>query len=230
MKRPLPVPVQGTSLTDKDGKPTSHNYRWIESVGSALTDTQSAVTALDASTTNSINSINTSLGTLNTEITKKLTPGTSKTFTSATTFWDFTGIPSWAKRITFVATGLNVSGSSLSVATILQLGTSAGIENSGYSSAGLYFAFNASVGPAPGAASGLLIAMAGGGTITAIINNVTGNSWAVSGSSYVNGNPSAYACTYFSSKTIAGPLTTVRLTTTAGTANITAGTANIFYE
>lgn len=52
MKRPLPVPVQGTNLTDKDGKPTSHNYRWMESVGSSVLDTQDSVTSLETSVTN----------------------------------------------------------------------------------------------------------------------------------------------------------------------------------
>lgn len=44
MKRPLPTPVQGTTLTDKDGKPTSHNYRWMDSVNTSINDTQDDIT------------------------------------------------------------------------------------------------------------------------------------------------------------------------------------------
>ncbi len=42
---------------------------------------------------------------------------------------DFTSIPSWAKRITVMLNGVSTNGSS---SYLIQLGTSGGIENSGY--------------------------------------------------------------------------------------------------
>jgi hypothetical protein len=57
-----------------------------------------------------------------------LTLATAKTTTSGT-FVDFTGIPSWAKRITVMFNGVSTNGTSTFQ---IQVGTSAGVETTGY--------------------------------------------------------------------------------------------------
>jgi hypothetical protein len=57
-----------------------------------------------------------------------LTQGTAVASTSGTSI-DFTGIPSWAKRITVMFSGVSTNGTS---GILVQLGTSSGIVSSGY--------------------------------------------------------------------------------------------------
>jgi hypothetical protein len=64
------------------------------------------------------------------KLSQPLTQGTSQATTSGTSK-DFTGIPSWAKRITLVLQGVSLSASA---GLLLQLGDSGGIETSGYAS------------------------------------------------------------------------------------------------
>jgi len=59
-----------------------------------------------------------------------LVSGTSVASTSGTSI-DFTGIPSWVKRITVMFDGVSTSGTS---SIIIQLGTSSGVEATSYSS------------------------------------------------------------------------------------------------
>lgn len=47
MKKRLPTPTQSAALADKEGKPSSHTYRWMDSVGAAVTDTQDNLEAKD---------------------------------------------------------------------------------------------------------------------------------------------------------------------------------------
>jgi hypothetical protein len=59
-----------------------------------------------------------------------LYPLVSDTAKSATgTSVDFTGIPSWAKRVTVMFSGVSTNGASV---PLIQLGTSSGVENTGY--------------------------------------------------------------------------------------------------
>ena len=58
-----------------------------------------------------------------------ITSGTAQATTSGTSI-DFTGIPSWVKRITVNFAGTSTAGSSSAV--LIQLGTSGGIQNTGY--------------------------------------------------------------------------------------------------
>jgi len=60
--------------------------------------------------------------------TKPLISGTSQATTSGT-FKDFTGIPSWVKRITVMLNGVSTNGTAQ---VGVQLGDSGGIETSGY--------------------------------------------------------------------------------------------------
>jgi hypothetical protein len=155
-------------------------------------------------------------------------PFTSDTAVSATgTSIDFTGIPSWVKRITVVYASLSTNGSA---ALIVQLGDAGGVETSGYLGSGVFS------GPSTGSGNstaGLLLS--GGGSDSSvsfhgsmIITKLTGNTYAsmcVSGQS-----DSSYAAYAGGSKALSDTLDRIRITTANGTDVYDAGTINILYE
>jgi hypothetical protein len=156
--------------------------------------------------------------------------GTAVASTSGTSI-DFTGIPSWVKRITVMFTGISVSGTSL-IQT--QLGTSGGVQTSGYS--GMYIGGAQSgaqqaVSVTTGIPTGMYQTAAGlhyGQIIICLLESATGT-WAYSGMST---SPAAPAVAYSlgGAKTLSGTLTQVRITTVNGTDTFDAGTINIIYE
>lgn len=143
---------------------------------------------------------------------------------------NFTGIPSWAKRITVM-----MNGTSLNATTpfLIQLGTSAGVTNSGYTS---YWGF------AYGAGTGTSASSAGFGIhlgnpaeiiwVNVIITNVTGNTWLAShGGALVTGpGGTGVQITGGGNVTLPGTLDRVRLTSVSGTALYDLGSVNIMYE
>jgi len=171
------------------------------------------------------------VGNVTGNVTGSLTQGGSLTLataqTASGTSVDFTGIPSWAKRITVMFNGVSTSGNS---PYLIQLGTSGGIENSGYlgaastitstvattaNSTGLMFVRNpASIE----AYSGM-----------SIISSMSSNIWSQFG---VTGTPTPTVATTNSggSKTLSGTLDRIRITTVNGTDTFDAGTINIMYE
>jgi len=48
VRRPLPIPAQATALTGKDGQPSSHGYRYLDSLGKTLEDLYSQAVAPEA--------------------------------------------------------------------------------------------------------------------------------------------------------------------------------------
>jgi hypothetical protein len=161
-----------------------------------------------------------------TMLSQPLTRGTAQAATSGTSI-DFTGIPSWARRITVIFSGTSTNGNS---AIIVQLGTASSIEITGYLGSGNY------VGPTTGSGNSTVGLLAsGGGTDasvithgTMVINNITNNSWTAF---YVAGqSDSSYGVIAGGSKTLSGTLTRLRITTAGGTNTFDAGTINIFYE
>jgi hypothetical protein len=159
------------------------------------------------------------------EFTDKIVSGTAVASTSGTSI-DFTGIPSWVKRVTVMFNGVSTSGTSN---TLLRLGAGS-IASSGYSSA------NAYAGPGPttsGATdtSGFLYgqnvaASTYSGNI--VITNLSGNSWICSimlgrindGFAFMGGG----------NVTLSGTLDRVRITTVNGTDTFDAGSINILME
>lgn len=133
---------------------------------------------------------------------------------------DFTGIPSWVKRITVIFSGLSLS----STADILvQLGDAGGIEATGYISTSATAAANSS------STTGFVIRVAAAANVLsgiATIQNVTGNSWVCSHSTKVA--TTATPCGG-GDKTLSDTLTQIRITTTS-TDTFDAGTVNIMYE
>ena len=152
-----------------------------------------------------------------------LTSGTVVASTSGTSI-DFTGIPSWVKRITVMFQNISTSGSSN---LLIQLGDSGGIEATGYLGSGN----NSAVGSAnytTGFGSNLLNTLTA--TLQAVITvqNIDGNSWIASGT--LSRSDAAAVGTTTGSKSLSATLDRIRITTVNGTDTFDAGSINIFYE
>lgn len=144
---------------------------------------------------------------------------TSGTAVSASgTSVDFTGIPSWVNRITFMYSGVSTNGGS---SIQFQIGTSSGYETTSYVSGNIYGAsttgFLMVINPA---ASYLQYG-------TQVFTKLTGNTWVQNGACLTDGI--AITVT-LGSKTLSGTLDRIRLTTVNGTDAFDAGTVNILYE
>jgi len=156
--------------------------------------------------------------------TPKITSGTAVASTSGTSI-DFTGIPSWVKRITVMFAGISTNGTG---GIMVQLGTGS---TPTYTTTG-YAGATQSGTTITNFTSGLLLLSSIGSTKNysgqAIISNITGNNWAESaviGATNDNG-------VYWSGGNIAlaAALTAVRITTTGGVDTFDAGSINIMYE
>jgi hypothetical protein len=151
-----------------------------------------------------------------------ITSGTAQASTSGTSI-DFTGIPSWVKRITVMFSGVSTSGTS-----VLQAQIGAGsITTTGYTSGGQ------AGGTVSNLTSGFILmpAMFAANTFsgTATICNQTGNSWVYS-SVLGTVNSAASPCICGGNITLSGTLDRVRLTTVNGTDTFDLGSINILYE
>jgi len=136
---------------------------------------------------------------------------------------DFTGLPSWIKRITVIFSGVSTNGTSN---LLIQLGDSGGIENTGYTSTAI----------TDGASSGVLTTgFAVVFTMTAAalqygrieINLLTGTTWVASGNV---GNNGGNVSSMYGNKALSDVLTQVRITTVLGADTFDAGSINILYE
>lgn len=158
---------------------------------------------------------------LTTEL-RPLVLGTSQASTSGTSI-DFTGIPSWVKRVTVMPNGVSVSGTSN---LLLQIG-SGSVQNTGYV-AGATQSNNATVQTSTAGfvlTSGLVAAAGFHGNI--ILTLVTGNTWNASG---VLWNTGSAGHTNAGTVSLSGALDRIRITTVNGTDTFDAGTINIMYE
>jgi hypothetical protein len=158
--------------------------------------------------------------------TKQLTLGTVQNTTSGTSI-DFTGIPSWAKRITVMLNGVSTNGSS---SLLVQIGAGV-IQASGYSGVG-YVVASASL-----ASVQLSVGLnldANGSSATyfkqgfVIFNVVAGNVWSFGG--LVSQSDSLRTNNVSGTVSLAGTLDRLRLTTVNGTDLFDAGLVNILYE
>lgn len=158
------------------------------------------------------------------KLSQPYTLDTAKASTSGTSI-DFTGIPSWAKRITVMFNGVSTNGTS---PVLAQLGTSAGVQATGYNCN--IFTVTGSVASTTPFTTGFAIlgstaASARVGQI--VITNITANTWVAAMSSFalttdVGAGQGAVA--------LSGTLDRVRITTLNGTDTFDAGTINIAYE
>lgn len=165
----------------------------------------------------------TKLTVASTGVSGTLVQGTAVASTSGTSI-DFTGIPSWAKRITVMLSG--VSHNNTSAQVMLQIGDSGGIETTGYVAGGV-----GSNGTFGGSGTGIAIydntAAATVLEAQVVISLLTGNTWSFAMNSYSAANGGGAGA---GSKTLSATLDRIRITTVAGVATFDAGTINIQYE
>lgn len=140
---------------------------------------------------------------------------------------EFINIPSGVKRITVMFNGVSTASTSN---VQIQLGTSSGVENTGYSGQAAIILGTNSTAILSNVTSGVpiyanLAADIRSGAIT--FSNLTGNTWVASGtiSSGADG-----MCMVGYTKTLSAVLDRVRVTTLTGTEAFDAGSINILYE
>jgi hypothetical protein len=158
-----------------------------------------------------------------------LTLGTAQASTSGTSI-DFTGIPSWVRRVTVMLSGVSTNGTNI---VQIQLGTVSGIETTGYNAGAVIQAsatlFTGNV------TTGFPVGAAGNSAATAVrfgsyvFSTLGGNVW--------TGQGNIHETTFYGlgaqcagGKTLAGVLDRVRITTVGGTDLFDAGTINIMWE
>ena len=149
--------------------------------------------------------------------------GTTVTLTTQTAV-DFTGIPSWANRVTMLFAGVSTNGTAN---LLIQLGDSGGIETTGYLVSGSVQTNVVETGNYTngfGIRSGQAVNVIHG---SLVIEKQTGNTWVARGV-LATSNIAAIFLTA-GSKTLSDALDRVRLTT-AGTDQFDAGTVNISWE
>lgn len=163
------------------------------------------------------------------KLSQPYTLGTAKASTSGTSIdfspADGTGIPSWAKRITVMFSGVSTNGTSIpqiqigaaSFATSGYLGSCSGMTNvvaSAQNSSGFLLTNNSSA------------AHIVHGAVT--LTNITSNTWVAFG--VTSQSDAAYSRLTSGSIALSGTLDRIRITTVNGTDTFDAGTINISYE
>lgn len=151
--------------------------------------------------------------------------GTAQNSTSGTSI-DFTGIPSWVRRVSVILNGVSTNGSSVPQ---IQIGAGS-VSTSGYSCSAGYAANGVASSVAP-ATSGMTLSGSSASTSTysgiVTINLLGSNLWVFSwsgtqGTTTFNGGGGSI--------TLGGTLDRVRITTVNGTDTFDAGSINILYE
>ena len=157
----------------------------------------------------------------------KMVLGTAVASTSGTSI-DFTGIPSWAKRITVMFNGVSLSGTSTPQ---IQLGDSGGIENTGYIARTSWLQTAGGITTLI-STTGIPINGFGGATETyySVIELRTFDSLTWIGNVSSTSTASTGNATGTGIKTLSSTLDRVRITTVNGTDTFDAGTINIMYE
>ena len=152
--------------------------------------------------------------------------GTAQASTSGTSI-DFTGIPSWVKRITVMFSGVSTNSTSP-----LQIQIGAGsVATSGYNSG---CGYGTSAGQYGNSSSAFLLEPTANATAANtmhgafVLTNMGNNIWAGQGTFYLSQGP--ISCTSGGAAILSGTLDRVRITTVNGTDTFDAGSINILYE
>lgn len=154
-----------------------------------------------------------------------ITSGTAVASTSGTSI-DFTGIPSWVKRLTVMFDQVSASGTSN---LLIQLGTSGGVQTTGYNN---NWSFNGPSNTGGQSTTGFAIYndtainTKNGSAIFTLLNN---NTWTCQGMFTQLGNP-GYNLLTAGSKSLGAVLDRVRITTVNGSETFDNGSINILYE
>jgi hypothetical protein len=158
-----------------------------------------------------------------------ITAGTSVPSTSGTSI-DFTGLPSWVKRITVMFQGVSTSATS---PVLIQLGTGSGptYTTSGYLGSVFVMAADGTTARTTYTTGFLVTQDAANGYVyhgNINITNITGNTWTQAG--LLAQSDSNRTHHFAGSIALAAVLTAVRITTVNGTDTFDAGSINILYE
>lgn len=155
-----------------------------------------------------------------------LVQGTAQNSTSGTSI-DFTGIPSWAKRVTISLAGVSLSGTSN---LLIQAGTGSSPTTSGYISTSNNYNASNSTGGVNSTAGFALNLSSLAASVTSgqmVLTNVSGNLWI---SSHAVKNSTTQVATGGGDVTLGGALGMIRITTINGTDTFDAGSINILWE
>ena len=148
----------------------------------------------------------------------------STAVTASGTSVDFTGIPSWVKRITVMFNGVSTNSTS---PIQVQLGTSGGVETTGYATSTWTANTNNT-----NYTSGFVVRIGAAAAMTlsghVMLTLLGSNAWV--GSGVMGRTDAADTSVYGGNKTLSGTLDRVRITTVNGTDTFDAGTINIMYE
>ena len=161
------------------------------------------------------------------KLSQPYTLATSVASTSGTSI-DFTGIPSWAKRITVMLNGVSTNGTS---APQIQLGSTT-FQTSGYSG------YAARLSTAPNnvytaASAGFVFSDSLNASSTRVgtfyISNISSNNWIIFGS-VTSTNTQGDTAIVNGAVSLSAALDRIRITTVNGTDTFDAGSINIAYE
>jgi len=155
--------------------------------------------------------------------TQKIVAGTAVASTSGTSI-DFTGIPSWVKRVTVMFNGVSTSGASN---WLIQIG-SGSVATTGYDSTGSGMDGSGVSINAYTAGYGIRSTVASYAINGPIVLNLLGSNIWVCGAVLSTALPLVF--TTSGVKTLSGALDRVRITTVNGTDTFDAGSINILYE
>jgi len=138
---------------------------------------------------------------------------------------DFTGIPSWVKRITVNYVGVSTNGTSN---FLVQLGDSGGVENTGYASACHGNSVTSSSTAGFNIVNSVSAAGSFSGSLVLTVQDAALFTWCAMGIGFRND----FAMPFSSSgtKSLSATLDRIRITTVNGTDTFDAGSINILYE
>lgn len=159
----------------------------------------------------------------------QLKSGTAVASTSGTSI-DFTGLPSWVKRITVSLSAVSLNSTSV---PMLQLGDSGGVETTGYNGSTNYTTASAAATAVISNGAGFYTnagaaAYSFHGTFTLTLLDAGTNTWACAAS--LSSSSTAIVLNIAGSKALSATLDRVRLTSVSGTDTFDAGSINILYE
>ena len=146
--------------------------------------------------------------------------------TGGPTAVDFTGIPSWVKRVTVMFNGVSTSGTSNYQ---VQLGTSAGIDATAtYNGAAGFGGSSATTFDSTGFLVYSIVAASQFYSGTSTLTLLSSNTWTQTG--LIAASTTNAPVLSGGSKALSGTLDRVRITTVNGTDTFDAGSINIMYE
>ena len=166
------------------------------------------------------------LGSIDNSVLERMVLRTAVATTSGTSV-DFTGIPSWVKKITVMFKGVSTSGSTF---PMVQLG-SGSLTTTGYTGGACYFTNGGAVVTNTQTAGFAFSANAGASDVRTgqlTLSLLTGNTWVGSAvSSFDSGGVLGFGA---GSVALSGSIDRVRVTTSNGTDTFDGGSVNILLE